>query len=93
MAAPASCAFQGFCPRLGLSRTPTPSLTPISFAARPSAWCEARVVLSVASCRLWPLLCRYCNVMSGCYRSGDSGTGALRTRATAACFRARGIPE
>lgn len=74
VAAPSSCASQGFCPRLGLSHTPTPSLTPILFAARPLARREARVVLSVASYQLWPLLCRYCNVMSGCYRSRDSGT-------------------
>lgn len=90
VAALASCAFQGFYPRLGLPRTPTPSLTPVSFVASSSAWCKARAVLSVACGRLWPPLCRCCNVMSGCYRSGDSGTGALRTRATAACFRAPG---
>lgn len=90
VAALASCAFQGFYPRPGLPRTPTPSLTPVSFATSFSAWYEARAVLSVACGRLWPPLCRCCNVMSGCYRSGDSGTGALRSRSTAACFRAPG---
>lgn len=93
VATPSSCAFQGFCSRLGLSCTPTTSLIPISFTARPSARCEARIVLAVVSCR-----CGRCFVATAmscpdATAVETSGTGALRTRATAACFRARGIPE